>query len=395
MKMPLFEKLLSRSHQLGAHDFHAHMLRLAKEKGFFEMIFNTLHEGIVVLSEEGRIEYFNRAASSLLGLPEEKALQTPINRYLRGLPWHELLHQGQASSRRIEVDYPQKRVLEFYLLPVAKESEPKESFVAIFHDITQSHKAAEMTIESERIDAVMLLAAGVAHELGNPLNNLNIHMQLIERELHKLREPPPQELSESVEIARNEFKRLDGIIRQFLQAIRPSRPDLTPASIRPVIEETLKLTAPELKNRDIFVEIESPPHMPQVMLDCQQIQQAFYNILHNAISAIGQTGIIKIRVEACDAWLMLSFSDNGSGIAPADIPHVQKPYFTTHKHGNGLGLMIVQRIVREHGGELEIESQKNQGTTVRIKLPRIEKHVRTLPSPSISSDHDLSSTALL
>lgn len=379
MKASFFEKLLSRSHQLGAHDFHAYMLRLAKEKGFFEIIFNTLHEGIVVLSDKGRIEYFNRAASALLGLPEEKALQTPISRYLRALPWDELLHQGQTSSRLIEIDYPQQRVLEFYLLPVEKEGEFKENFVAIFHDITQSHQATERTIESERIDAIMLLAAGVAHELGNPLNNLNIHMQLIERELQQFSTPLPHKLTESIQIAKSELKRLDGIIRQFLQAIRPSTLELTASSIHPIIEETLKFVAPELKSRDIFVEIEIPSHMPKVMIDHQQIQQAFYNILRNAIAAIGQTGIIQIKAEANDAWLTLSISDNGSGISPENISHVKKPYFTTHKHGNGLGLMIVQRVVREHGGKLEIESQKNHGTTVRIKLPRLEKHVHTLP----------------
>lgn len=379
MKTAFFGKLLNRVERLGKEDLQACLVRLVKEKGFFETVFNTLQEGVIVLDASGHIEYFNRAAARLLALPE--VVNSTIDRYLKGVDWSSLLSEGRAATRTLEIHYPERRFLEFCLVPIEQEDMPKNSFAAIFHDVTQERTATRETIESERMQAITLLAAGVAHELGNPLNNLNIQLQLMERDADKIFKKNAQKWKESLTVARSEIDRLDTIISQFLRAIRPTRPELVPGKAELVLEEILKLLKSELENRDITVEFHIPSGLPQAMIDASQLKQAFYNIIRNAIQAIGKDGLLSIQMEHKENHLIISFTDNGSGIAAKDLPHVFQPYFTTKNDGHGLGLLIVQRIIREHGGELELESEKSRGTTVRVKLPVRDLRVHLLEAP--------------
>lgn len=377
MKASFLGKLLERADRLGPEELQTYLVRLAREKGFLETVFNTLQEGVVVLDEKGRMEYWNRSACRLLSIPEDGPPHTPLGRYLRGLSWEELVKSGEISTRKIEIDYPEYRVLRFYLLPV-EEATSGRLHVVIFHDVTREESAVRKTMETERLQALTLLAAGVAHELGNPLNSLNIHLQLMQRDLRGMPSETAERLRDSIQVAQKEIGRLDAIVTQFLKAVRPTRPQLQPADIHAVLRETMELMRHELKDRDIIVEEELAANLPTVLADAEQIKQVFYNLIKNAAQSMTKHGILRIHTEKTSDWLIISFADNGSGISVEDLPRVFEPYFTTKENGSGLGLIIVQRIVREHGGELELESNRGRGTTMRIKLPLGEKRVHLL-----------------
>jgi signal transduction histidine kinase len=251
----------------------------------------------------------------------------------------------------------------------------------ILRDITETRQRAASALESEKLSAITLLSAGVAHEIGNPLNSLNIHLQLMERELKKLPAAQGDRLREDLRVARDEIARLDQIINQFLHAIRPTRPELQPTNVNDIVTETLALMQREIGDRDILVEQELADRLPRILLDRAQLKQAFYNIIKNALEAMRSGGILHLRTEADDAYVTISFIDSGQGIGPEEIGQLFKPYFTTKQDGTGLGLMIVQRIVREHGGMIEVESNKDRGTTFRVRLPIHEKRTRLLEAP--------------
>jgi len=363
------------------------VLKLAREKGFLETLFNTIQEGVIVTDAEGRMTYLNAAAGQLLGIDPERATGEPLSRYFRDLDWEKIWSADKDEWRKvfaheIEVFYPQQRFLSFYIVPVADEQNSVVTGLAIIlRDVTETRQRAESTIESEKLSAITLLAAGVAHEIGNPLNSLNIHLQLMEREMKKLPTAQGERLREDLRVARDEIARLDQIINQFLRAIRPSQPELQLTTVNDVIRETLVLLEREIGDRDILVEQELAEGLPRILLDRAQLKQAFYNVIKNALQAMRSGGILRIRTETDDTHVVISFIDSGHGIAPEQIGQFFEPYFTTKQNGTGLGLMIVQRIVREHGGTIEVESDKDRGTTLRIKLPIHEKRTRLLEAP--------------
>ena len=248
----------------------------------------------------------------------------------------------------------------------------------ILRDITESRRSTEKTIESERFNALTLLAAGVAHEIGNPLNSLHIHLQLMERKVRKLEGKVKEELQEAIAISRAEITRLDSIVTQFLQAIRPSKPVLHPENVNAIVEEAVRFFAPEIEDRDIVVEQELRSDLPLLELDRDQMKQVLYNVIKNSFEAMKRRGILRIRTDMEATHVVISFTDTGGGMSAESLSRVFEPYFTTKSAGSGLGLLIVRRIVREHGGELAIESNEGKGLTLTIRLPYLDKRVRML-----------------
>jgi len=403
MKAGFVEKLIGRLGKIGPEEVQNYFLRLAQEKGFLETVFNSIQEGIIVTDSKGRITYLNDAACQLFGLEAEDSLGKRLDERVRGLDWNALSREG-AVSRDMEIFYPTNRFINFYSVPLVIERQdsvagdavpgPRSATAAtgervghaiILRDITESRRTEQQTIESERLNVLTLLAAGVAHEIGNPLNSLNIHLQLIEREARKLDGAKGAELQESVEVARAEINRLDSIITQFLRAIRPTRPQLRPENINTIVEEAVRFFALEIKDRDIVVEQELRSDLPLLELDRDQMKQAFYNVIKNSFEAMKSRGILRIRTDLDESHVIVRFTDTGGGISAENLSRVFEPYFTTKTSGTGLGLLIVRRIVREHGGELSIESSEGKGLTLTIRLPHIDRRIRMLEAGDSSS----------
>jgi signal transduction histidine kinase len=410
MKAGFLEKLIERLGRIGPEEVQNYLLRLAQEKGFLETVFNAIQEGIIVTDAKGRITYLNDAACELFGLEAGDAIGKRLDERVRGLDWESLTQSAGPTTRDMEIFYPANRFINFYIVPLmiehretgaiagvadsghrsqarvngttAEVTDPGYSeqvgHAMILRDITESRRSAQQTIESERLNALTLLAAGVAHEIGNPLNSLHIHLQLMERKVRELNDNAKAELQESIDISRSEINRLDSIVTQFLRAIRPSRPELHPENINAIVEEAVRFFTPEIRDRDVVVEQELRSDLPLLQIDRGQMKQAFYNVIKNSLEAMKRRGILRIRSDMDDTHVLIRFIDTGGGMSAANLSRVFEPYFTTKPSGTGLGLLIVRRIVREHGGELSIESSEGKGLTLTIRLPYIDKRVRML-----------------
>jgi len=398
VKAGFLEKLIERLGRIGPEEVQNYFLRLAQEKGFLETVFNAIQEGIIVTDSKGRITYLNDAACELFGLEAGDAIGKRLDERIRGLDWESLTQSGGPISRDMEIFYPENRFINFYIVPLVMEQREAVAgvrdsgrpgstipataedvgHVMILRDITESRRSAQQTIESERLNALMLLAAGVAHEIGNPLNSLHIHLQLMERSVQELRDGAKAELQQSIDVARSEVNRLDSIVTQFLRAIRPSRPQLRPENVNAIVEEAVRFFAPEIQDRGIVVKQELRADLPLLQLDRDQMKQAFYNVIKNSLEAMKRHGTLRIHTDLDDTHVLIRFVDTGGGMSAENLSRVFEPYFTTKPAGTGLGLLIVRRIVREHGGELSIESEKGKGLTLTIRLPYIEKRIRML-----------------
>ena len=360
MKSAVLDKILSRLDQIEPGEVQALLSRLVREKGFLQKVFEALQEGVLLLDTSGGISFINHAGCRFFGTTPEEAQGKPLDEVVRGVDWTNLMHSNRRTvSRDLEVFYPENRYLNFYLSPVAEEGEKE--------------------IESEKLNALTLLAAGVAHEIGNPLNSLSLHLQLLERRISDLPEGDQEPLQKHLGTARTEIGRLDTILKQFLEAMRPTKPEREPTELHELLEESLLALSPELESRKIPVKLDLAKDLPSLDLDPTQIKQAFYNVIRNAYQAVEQNlGEILIQSSVTEYEVRLAISDNGSGISPEAMGAMFEPFRTTKAEGTGLGMLIVRRILREHGGELEVESEEEVGTKVTLYFPRTDKRVRLL-----------------
>lgn len=383
------DRVLGRLDSLDPANLANLVQRLARERTLFENVFNILQEGVLVIDADGVIDYANASAHGLIGLAADDLSGKVLWRLVPGLrpSLESFLDQAAPAlpvmAREIELTYPEPRTVRLYMVPFTGEGSGAErSFAVILTDITRDKQSTEARIEDERTSSILLLAAGVAHELGNPLNSLTIHLQLIERKLKKLktaaRDRETASLAESIRVCQEEVLRLDGIVTNFLEAIRPRPPDLAETRLPDVIEEVLRFQERELSDRGIEVEAVISPGLPSIMADRNQLKQVFFNIIKNAMEAMQPGGVLRIKTRSDDDNVYLLFGDSGSGIKQEDLVKLFQPYHTTKQGGHGLGLMIVQRIMREHGGQVGVESNPGKGTVVTLQFPQKNRRVKML-----------------
>jgi signal transduction histidine kinase len=353
---------------------------LMKERGFFETVFNCIDDGILVIDRELHLRYFNRAAKELLGLPENTSALR-LNKLLPDIDWQQILPENEKNWSRIsrqelQILYPEPRFLQFYLAPLGDDA----GATVILHDVTESRRRATSDLERETVKAVSLLAAGVAHEIGNPLNSLSMNLQILERGL----EDPQEELSnvEAIRMIRrceSEVERLDSIIHSFLTAIRPGKADFAPVDLRETVFDVLNFMRPEIEARKVSVKCHWADVMPPVNGDAEQLKQAFYNIIRNAVQAMSDGGILEIVGYANSEFRVLEFSDSGRGMSSEALREMFIPFKTAKAGGNGIGTMIIERVCREHGAEFGVVSSEGHGTVFQLKFPNGGRRVRLLP----------------
>lgn len=382
------ERILGRLDDLDSTNLAILVQRLARERGLFEMLFDTIDEGIVVIDAAGTIEYSNRAGMRLIGLRSNETGSAVLWKLVPDLArtLNFLREDGLAPNiaRDAEIFYPEHRWLRLQISPIALQHSDTipARFVVILRDITADRESTEEMIESERVNSIFTLAASVAHEIGNPLNSMKIHLELIRRKLKNLEVPEKSvaSLKNSVNICLEEIARLDDILKNFLGAIRPQKPEMVQTNLVEIILDVLGVQKIELENRNIRCSMTQVcKELPVVLGDSSQLKQLLFNVTKNAMEAMQDGGSIAIEADCDDAFVFLRVKDSGCGIDRDDISKIYEPFFTTKNNGHGLGMMIVMRIMREHGGQVGIDSTPGKGTMVTLQFPKPGARARMLP----------------
>ncbi len=392
--MPTFwQKFLKRLDKIDQERLERYLKGLSEERGFYRSVFQSISDAVIVLDNEGRVDFINDAAKEMLGLTPMNLINKPLIRYLGDPELIRLLEEkissrDSATAAEIEVYHPRHRLLDIKLIP-RRTDESTIGLVIVIRDITAEKQRQAETLQAEKLEALSTLAAGVAHEVGNPLNSLGIHMQLLSREVEQLPEARQKKLLKSVKVAQDEIKRLDRTIRHFLSVVRPTKRNIEEININQLLENVLDFMYYEISGQNVAIVKKFETNMPRALLDQHQLRQAFFNIIKNAIQAMPNGGVLEVTTAVDGNDMVIVFADDGVGIPKNKLNKVFDPYYTTKDSGSGLGLMIVYKIVKDHRGNIEIESEPGKGTKVRVTLPIFERKIGLITDRTASREGGL------
>ena len=236
-------------------------------------------------------------------------------------------------------------------------------------DVTEEKRREARLRRSESLASMTTMAAGIAHEIKNPLAAMQIHLQLLHKAFVKKTALTEEDASRYLNVIEEEIERLNRIAVDFLFAVRPMNIDLKLCSVDEILKGLCEFISPEIESHGIKLVWQVEKYLPKLMMDKQHINQALLNIIQNAIHAMDDGGTLTLSVKNDGDFVLFSISDTGCGIKDENLAKIFEPYFTTKATGTGLGLTNVYKIVKEHSGDISVESKVGKGTTFFIRLP--------------------------
>lgn len=372
-------KVLQRIEKLDIHNLKDFIYQLSEERIFFETIFESMIEGVMVLSEGHHVRYMNKQARIMLGIREsqlqEKNFFDLLENEREKKIFSSFLSKIQTEKRKqrqeITLVYPVSRTIQISFYPLVHEGEVSGT-VFLFLDISQQKEEAFKLKQAESLAALTTLAGGVAHEIKNPLGALDIHVQLLDRLSESLESDSKKEHQKLIHVIQEEIERLNNIVRDFLFSIRPIELHPEPTSIFDFFESMVEFLRPDFEVRGITVSFIGNRDIPTLLVDPRYLYHIFMNVLKNSLEACERGDHIEIQIERHGQTLDIQIRDTGKGISEENLNKLFEPYFTTKDFGTGLGLTIVYKLVKEHGGSIEIDSIEKEGTNLKISIPLFE-----------------------
>ncbi len=376
------KRIANRIDKIDRKNLETYVLDVIQELKFVTSLLDQIHEGLMVISEEDEALLVNRRMTQLLNLPDDIS-RKKIEQLITDQDLAAIIHQAIKEKKEIyqhelEVLLPRPMILKVNLTYEKKQKPPV--FVLSIMNLTDHETNIRERYQTANWKAMVSLAAGIAHEIGNPLNSLTIHLKLLSKLLTKISGSERKKTEASLKAMEDELRRLDQIIRNFLKAARRKPLQFEAVQINDLLAKTISFIKPELKNSKIKIIEEYEKEMPVFLIDPDRIQQVFINIIKNAVHAMPKGGTFRVQTVGKEKLCIIHFQDTGVGIPNDVLPRIFDAYYTTKEEGSGLGLMIVHQIIREHGGRIEVSSKPNRGTTFTIILP-IRKQRLGLPQP--------------
>lgn len=380
--LEFLERMATRIDRIDRKGLEQYILAAIGELKFLTFLLDQAQEGLMVVAANQEVLFVNRRMIQLLNLPDEmnhkNAVQMIPDPELSNIILSAVKQRKEIFQQEFEVLLPRPMILKINLIYEKKQA--PQIFILSITNLTNTESNLRERYQLANWQAMLGLAAGIAHEIGNPLNSLTIHLKLLSKMISKVPSGERKNAESSLKAMESEMARLDQIIRNFLRATRRKPLRFEAIQINDLLQKTLLFLKPELKHSKIKVIEDFGKDIPVFLIDPDRIQQVFVNIIKNAIHAMPKGGTLKINTEGKEKLCMIHFQDTGVGIFPDMVPRIFDAYYTTKEEGSGLGLMIVHQIIKEHGGRIEVQSKPNQGSTFTVLLP-IRKQRLRLPEP--------------
>ena len=362
----LSEKLRTAREELGERQ-----KALSRIQTLYANVIASMSSGLVTTDAEERVTFLNQAGGDILGIVPARAVGKRLHEIGLPLPsdWKEIRQRSRGrESFRAEIDLERggaRRVIG-YSVRALKDPDGQDAALVVFQDLTEVKKLERQARFNEQLAAVGELAAGIAHEIRNPLASISGSVQVLSHELSV-----GSAERRLMEIIVSESNRLSKILEEFLRFVRPQERRVAVFDVAGNIQEVLDLfrLSEEVSDAHAIVADVEPAASP-LAADRDQIRQIIYNVAKNAVRAMPEGGTLTVEGREDGAWYSIKFRDTGRGMSDEELARVFTPFSTAFDGGTGLGMAIVRRIVEDHGGAIDVESRPGEGTTVTVLLPR-------------------------
>jgi PAS domain S-box-containing protein len=383
-----YQRAIKKLDRLTAEQCRELLVSAVEEISRFETVLDSMPDGVLVCDEKHRLILANKAVRRLIPLAAgESGALWELVRDERLLDFlHETLSGGdRVQDREMDVhSQGQNRLLSISVLPLVKSHRITGSLVHI-KDITEKRSREARLRRAENLASLTTLAAGVAHEIKNPLGSISIHLQLMQKALAKSSGAKTEKntalFEKYINVVNEEVDRLNHIVVDFLFAVRPMTLELREGNINSLIAEIVEFVRCELEQSRVRCLLELDENLPPVLMDERYMKQALLNLIKNAHAAMPAGGLLTIATSSLDNGIKIVLCDTGIGISEENLAKIFEPYFTTKPDGTGLGLTLVFKIIKEHQGEISVDSKEGEGTLFEISLPIPQKDCRMISAP--------------
>ena len=355
---------------------------IAGDNELLEMVMESMSDGVVVTDREDNILMVNKSAERMFPFSTDDLIEKPLDQAIGDKEIREFLKENlHGLDRILDQEFTlgdgYSRTLSLSIMPLVRQGWITGNVIHI-EDITEKRAKEARLRRAESLAALTTLTAGVAHEIKNPLGSIGIHLELMKKEMSGKKQIETQKVLENLLIIKEEVDRLNRIVMDFLFTVRPMNAELSYDELNRVVRELLDFMKFELSEAGITVDTDLTKTSPQILMDERYMKQAVLNILKNAISAMPDGGRLRVQTVQKGNELLLKISDTGVGIPDEHMDKIFEPYFTTKDFGSGLGLTLVYKILKEHMGDIEINSKVGEGTSITLSFPVPQKEKRLI-----------------
>jgi len=374
------ERAMDKVSRMNEESIRGLLRLLADENERLDAVLDSMMDGIVVCDEDHLPILVNKAADRLLPLSQVDLFEEPLWLSLRDdelAIFFEAALNGEESiiDREFALDMKSgTRILAVSVTPLVREKRIRGTLIHVEETTDKRRREARLR-RAENLASLTTLAAGVAHEIKNPLGSISIHVQLMRKLLKGTADEP---LNRYLDIVTEEIDRLNRIVVDFLFAVRPM--DIAPINDDPnaLLRELVEFMRVEVESSGIELQVEYGMGVPLVPFDKRYMKQALLNLVKNATAAMPQGGILFLSTSVAGDELRITIKDSGVGMSEDKIGKIFEPYYTTKENGTGLGLTLTYKIIKEHGGDISVTSKPGTGSTFTLTLPIPQKEHRMI-----------------
>ena len=376
------ERALQKLAKLDSEQIRALINELANENDRLESVLDSLTDGVLVSDEQHNLILVNKPADRLLPLIRADIYERriwdaiddeDISEFVRA----SLVNQESILEREFTLGSSGAgRILSMSVLPVVREGSIHGNLLHV-EDITERKGKEARLRRAESLASLTTLAAGVAHEIKNPLGSIGIHIQLMQKALDQ-DEIDRNRINGYIDVVNEEVSRLNKIVVDFLFAMRPMNVELYEGDLNEVVRGVLEFVQYELQTSDIELEFDPGESLPKIELDEKYLKQALMNIVKNAIAAMPEGGRLVVSTERANDEIRLRIADTGLGMSQDVAEKIFEPYFTTKDYGSGIGLTLVYKVIKEHMGDVYVETEEGTGTSFTLTFPIPQREQRLL-----------------